>query len=65
MPMNTDQDMLRLCLEAFEAIPKGDDSRKLLKKIGIVAGPYAGYRSHVLALEMVERLRVHLNIKPA
>ena len=63
--MNSDRDMLNLCLEAFEVIPVASDSRKLLKRVGIVAGAYAGNRSHVLATEMVKRLRVHLKLEEA
>ena len=53
----TPDEMLRLCAEAFEAIPVAAKSRKVLKKLGEVPGAYAGNGSHILAAEMAKRVR--------
>ncbi len=47
--MSSDIELLRLCLEAFEAIPVAAKSRKVIKKIGKTPGAYAGNGSHILA----------------
>lgn len=61
--MTKDRDMLEQCLLAFAAIPVAAKARRQLKTMGVVAEAYAGNRSHVLATEMVKRLRAHLNLE--
>jgi hypothetical protein len=63
-PVNSDNTMLSLCLDAFEAMGKNAAAcRKFLKKdLGIVPGAYAGSGQNIVAAEMVERLKSHLNL---
>ena len=58
--MITDRELLQDCLEAFDAMPVAAKSRKVLKKFGQEAQPYAGNRSHVLAAYMAAIIRRHL-----
>jgi hypothetical protein len=58
--MRTDREMLDECLRAFEAIPVSAKARKVLKAMGKTPGAYAGNGSHILAHQMVLRLREHL-----
>jgi hypothetical protein len=53
-------DLLKQCLEAFEAIPVAANSRKMLRKLGVVPGVYAGNGSHLLAGVMVVEIRKFL-----
>lgn len=50
----TDRDLLKLCREAFEAIPIAANARKMLKKMDHALGAYAGNESDILALEMAK-----------
>lgn len=56
----TDRELLQDCLDAFEAVPVADKSRKVLKKFGQQSGAYAGNRSHLLANYMAKIIREHL-----
>ncbi len=56
----TDRELLVDCAAAFEAMPRADESRKLLKKWDQEPLPYSGNRSHVLARYMAELIRSHL-----
>jgi hypothetical protein len=58
--MSDAHDLLKQCLEAFRAIPKADDSRKLLKRHGVRPAAYAGNASHILAGWMVKELEEFL-----
>ena len=58
---NESRALIEECLLAFEAIPTGKDSRKLLKKMGASPEAYAGDDRHILAQEMVQRLCKYLN----
>lgn len=64
-PVNSDNAMLSLCLDAFEALDKDAAAcRKFLKKdLGIIASAYAGSGQHLVAAEMTKRLRYHLNLE--
>ena len=53
----TDRDLLRMCLEAFEAIPVAAKARKMLKTLDRKPGAYAGNGSHILCREMAEIVR--------
>jgi hypothetical protein len=53
-------DLLRDCLEAFEAIPVAAKSRKVLKKIGQEPVSYAGNGSHILATHYAGVIRRRL-----
>jgi hypothetical protein len=53
----TDRDLLRLCLDAFDAIPVAAKARKMLKNLERVPGAYAGNGSHILCAEMVKIIR--------
>jgi hypothetical protein len=55
-----DRDILKQCLEAFEAIPVAASSRKMLKRLGVEPGAYAGNGSHLLARQMAKEIRRHL-----
>jgi hypothetical protein len=57
----TDREVLIACLEAFTNIDRADDSRKLLKRMGVKMGVYQGTGSYLLAKEMRRRLRHHLD----
>lgn len=63
-PVNSDNTMLSLCLDAFEALGKDAAAcRKFLKKdCGVVPGAYAGSGQNLVAAEMIRRLRFHLNL---
>ena len=64
-PVNSDNAMLSLCLDAFEAIYNNAAScRKFLKKdLGVVPGAYAGSGQNIVSREMIVRLRSHLNLE--
>lgn len=59
----TDNELLDLCLAAFEAMPVADRAKKVLKTIGHTSAPYAGNRSHILARVMVEMIVEHQSQK--
>ena len=59
----TDRELLKDCLDAFEAIPVAAKSRKVLKKLGRKDEAWAGNRSHVLARYMADTIRIHLEQK--
>jgi hypothetical protein len=54
----TDAEMLKLCLEAFEAIPIAADARKVLRKLGEPLFSING--SQQLAQHMKRMLKAHL-----
>lgn len=64
-PVNSDNTMLSLCLDAFEAMGKNAAAcRKFLKRdCGIVPDAYAGSGQAIVSAEMVKRLRYHLNME--
>ena len=53
----TDRDLLRLCKEAFEAIPIAAKARKMLKNLDRVPTAYAGNGSQILCKEMAAIIR--------
>jgi hypothetical protein len=57
----TNIELLRLCLEAFEAAPIAADSRKLLKRLGVAPTAYAGNGSEILARYMTKLIHQHLD----
>jgi hypothetical protein len=50
----TDRELLKLCREAFEAIPVAAKARKMLKELERVPSAYTGNGSHTLCREMVD-----------
>lgn len=64
-PVNSDNAMLSLCLDAFEAVYNNASAcRKFLKKdLGIVPDAYAGSGQNIVSREMIVRLRSHLNLE--
>jgi len=53
----TDRDLLRMCIEAFEAIPIAAEARKMLKNLDRRPVSYAGNGSHILCREMIEIIK--------
>ena len=53
----TDREYLKMCLEAFEAIPVAAKARKMLKVLDRKPGAYAGNGSHILCREMADIIR--------
>jgi hypothetical protein len=53
----TDRDLLKLCLDAFEAIPVAASARKMLKALKRQPGAYDGNGSHILCKEMAAIIR--------
>lgn len=49
----SDRDLLKLCREAFEAIPVAAKARKMLKDLDRAPSAWAGNGSHILCKEMV------------
>lgn len=56
----TDREMLELCLQAFEAIPKAETSKLFMKRMSWVHVAYTGPAPYRLAKAMQQRLRKHL-----
>ena len=56
----TDRELLRKCLDAFEAIPVAAKARKLLKALDAKPAAYAGNGSHILCSTMAKIIAVHL-----
>ena len=51
------ENLLRLCLDAFEAIPVAAKARKMLKSLERKPAAYAGNGSHILCKEMAKIVR--------
>jgi hypothetical protein len=56
-------ELLRLCRQAFEAMPRSDSSRRLLRKIEAPSPPPYIKGNHALAEHMAELIREHLEGK--
>jgi hypothetical protein len=63
MDRKSDDEMLRDCLDAFEAVTTAFASKKLLKQWNVKDPPYSGNAMYRLAKFMQGKLRDHLGRK--